>query len=156
MTVRENGIHRRPVQDIAEYLEGQACDANEASFSLLNHPAERGNGFAHHLVQRAEFDVVTLNQIDVVDLEPAETFVDAGRHPLGREIKLRLAIPSNLGGHIEIVAWYFLERLAQNRLRPSHPVVRGAIDEVDAKVNSCKNGADCFALVDFPEDPAQR
>ena len=86
-------------------------------------------------------DLVVLDQIDAVGLQPAERFVELPRRP-----PLRPAV--DLGHQEDALAVAVAERLAHPQLALAVVVVPGVVHEGDAAVDRGADDADAERLVD--------
>jgi hypothetical protein len=108
------------------------------------------------LVQRAKFDVVALDQVDVVHPEPGETLVHAAGHASGGEVERVIAVSADLGGQHVPVAVNTTQRFAEHGLGVVEPVVGGDVEEGDARVQGCVHRVDALLLGERSVDPAER
>src|SRR5260370_40859485 len=94
MVVGKDRVDPHQVGNIAEDLKWIPGDAYEPSLSCLLNFAKRGYRFLHDLVEITVFNVMRLDDIDILDAEPRKTFVDTCSDALSGEVKLCIAVPS--------------------------------------------------------------
>ncbi|KAG6553585.1 hypothetical protein Mapa_004499 [Marchantia paleacea] len=77
-----------------------------------------------HLVQGRKLDIVALDDVDVVDIQPLQAFVYAGSHTISREVESS-SITSDLGGQHVLLSGNrkSFQALAQHRLGEGVAVV---------------------------------
>ena len=107
-------------------------------------------------MQRAELDVVTLDQIDIVDAEPGEAVPDAARHRAGTEVEGLVFVPADLGGEHVPVAVYAAKRLAEHGLGSGESVVGRDVEEGDSRIQGGVHRLDSSLLREPAVDAAQR
>ena len=90
---------------------------------LLQFMHAREAAFGDDLFQIHKFDVVALNQIDVIDMKPGETFIDAPDHALCGEIEFAFTILADLGRQQIALARDLPQRPAKDGLRAGGAVV---------------------------------
>lgn len=90
MTIRKNYIHRSnryTIQNISENPQRQPCDPNESRLTLRLYLLQCRNSLVDDLIERAKLDVVTMEDVDVIEPKPGKTLVDAACDALRTEIK---------------------------------------------------------------------
>lgn len=134
VAVREYQVERSAVEHIAIDPERQSGDADEAYLSLLLCLAKRWNGLFHHLLERAEFDIVALHDVEDIESKPLETRLDAWDHASSGEVEIGRAVTAQFGCEQETVARDAFEHAAEVGFGAGFSVEGGSVDEVDAGV----------------------
>ena len=137
------------LKDNEDVAKAAATLAERTGFIIADLPAD-------DLLKAAELDVVTLDQIDVFDAEPRETFVHAARHAVRGEIEVVRAISSDLCREDVAVAADAGEAFAEETLRLRQSVVWRHVDEIDPAVDRGMHTADAVGLAHVAERAAQR
>lgn len=81
-----------------------------------------------HLVEVGEFDVVAVEDVDIIQAEAGKALVDAARHAVGGEVE-SLLVSAALGGDDELVPrdGGVAEAVAEHGLRDRAAVVPAAL-----------------------------
>ena len=131
-------------------------DSDAADEARVLQRAKGRDGLAGDLVQRAELDVVTLDQVDMVHAEPGEAVPDAARHRAGAEVEGLVAVPADLGGEDIAFAVYAVQRLAEHGLGGGQSVVGRDVEEGDSRIQGGVHRLDAGVLREPAVDAAQR
>ncbi len=96
LAVGHDRVDRNASGDAGERRQGISGDSDAADEARVLQRAKSRDGLADDLVQRAELDVVTLDQVDMVHAEPGEAVPDAARHRAGTEVEGLVAVRPTL------------------------------------------------------------
>ncbi|CCY64554.1 unknown [Prevotella sp. CAG:1124] len=133
--------------------------ADMSHHSLVAQRDERGERFVDDLVEVGELDVVYVDKVDVVNVQPFHAFVHAVGYALGRivpGVDAVLAVTPYLRGQVVLVPRYFLEGFPEHCLGLVVAVVGRYVDEVYAVVDGSVHGTYAFRLAYVVEYAAER
>ena len=120
---------------------------------------EGGERLAADLVQVCKFDVVDVDQVDIIDPQPLHALIDAFAGPLRRIVPavagLVAAVAADFRGEDELLPRELPQGLAEDLFGPEVAVVGGDVDEVDAAFDGGENGPDAVFLPQGVEDAAE-
>ena len=108
-------------------------------------------GFFDDLALLPKLDVVDLNDVDVIGLEPFEAFVNRGDYPFGRVVEAGLQIEvvaGYLGGQDDFVP-VASQGLTQPGFGQGPAVVGGYVKVVDAVVDGVMDGPGTLGWIDL-------
>ena len=109
--------------------------------------AQREQRFVDDLIEVSEFDVVALDNIEIIDPHAFQAFVHAARDAFGGEIELVHVVATALGAENETIAANLLEGFAEDFFRQCAPVVGRGVDEIHAAIERDVQRADALGLV---------
>ena len=102
--VREDGVDRRSFSDVAQDPQRKPRDAHVAALACPLELARHREGLVQHLLAIYEFDIVHLEEVDVVRPQPPQGLVDACAHAVGREVEPVQSITAALGRKHDLLA----------------------------------------------------
>jgi len=146
--VGKNGVNERLAGDVAKDFELEAGDADVTRLAALLGLAHGGNGFFDDLAAVAELNVVYLEEVDIVALEPAQRFIDARLDAAGRKIEAAGIITAALGRQQDLLA-FSRQRRAKALFSESASVVGSDVEVIDSVVDGVTHGPLSFHGIDF-------
>src|ERR1017187_6992145 len=146
LAVGHDRVDRSVGGDIRQGRQGIPGDSDAADEARVLHGAKGRDGLAGDLVQGAELDVVTLDQVDMVRAKPGEAVLDAARHPACTEVEDLVAVPADLGGEHVPVAIDAAQLLAEHGLGSGKAVVGRDVEKGDSRVQGGVHRLDASLL----------
>jgi hypothetical protein len=121
-------------------------NSNPADRPLALQVTKRRQSLLDQLAAVAMFDVVALQDIDVIDAEPGSALVQTAQRGFTREIPGFVAVAANLGHQHEVGARYALQRGAEGRFGARQTVIGRHVDQIDPGVQRGLNHGVRLAL----------
>src|SRR5690606_1275915 len=122
-------------------------DAYVANFSRRLQPSQRRNRFVDHLLQRTEPNVVTDNQVYIIQIQAPQALIHTTSYPVRGKIKVRIAITPYFGTQVIGIARNSLQRLAKDTFSLCIPIVWSDIKVIHAEFYRGMNRTDSLALI---------
>ena len=144
-----------PVYHPFEIGELESRYAYVTHHSLLLERNQGRQGLVHDLLKVGKLDVVDIDEVYEVHVEPFHAFVHAFFRPFGRIIPAVDAVfpvTPDLGGKIVFVPGDLLQGQAEHMLGLGVAVIRRHVHEVDAQFDRLEDGFDALPFGEAVED----